>query len=434
MKCFRAPGLHHGRERVRLEGEAGRNDRSTFAPDIGCRGAMRRRVDRILIVDPVPSSRGDLAAVLSDPGRVLAIADGIPGALESIRRAPPALILVSRELGEEDGLTFLRQLRGSHPRIERVLVTERGNGAEIRRAITQADLAFVVRKPWHPESLRQTVHDFLAAGARDASRWRTLPASPPTDTDTATAAGLVRPLPVRADAAASWRAVRPLESLSRDLLTRLNSCERETEILRLLHVELAAVCPLSRWLWVGENPHRAMRISGPPPEGVDLVDTRLDTEQWNALQQIHDRLEGNPLDPLVRAGREQGESVVGITVLLGCHGRLRGLVWADRRAVDFLTPILRELQPGLQNALCRVRDTESRARAASWLARRVAEDLRGPAGALAHAVERLRREAEHSGNPSVWLEQLSAESRRVVEAVAHFERDLISERMHGVAS
>lgn len=422
MKCFRAQGLHDGREKVGLEGEAGKIDRSGSSTDFGSQGARRRGVDRILIVDPGRASRRTLSAALAGSDRALDTAEGTADALDSIRRWQPALIVVSRDLGAEDGLGFLRQLRSSHPRIERVLVMQRGNGADIRRAIAEAELAFVIRKPWHPESLRQTVSDVLAAGGRQPSSWTALP----VEVGLVAASGSI-PSVVR-------RSAPRLEPLSHALLTRLNSCERETEILRLLHVQLAPVGRLRRWLWVGEKPFRSIRISGQPATRVQVAESRLDAEEWSELERLRSRLDGNPLDRPGAAGSGLAEAVVGITVQLGSHGRLFGLAWADPHDVDRLILLLRELRPGLQNALHRVRDAESRALAARQLARRVSDDLRGPAAALAHAVDRLRREAERSGVSSVWLEQVSAESRRVVEVVAHFESELIAEPVQRVAS
>lgn len=422
MKCFRDQGLHDGREKVGLEGEAGKNDRSICSTEFGPRGASRRGVARILIVDPVPTSRRALAKVLAGSDRALATADGIVAALDSIRISEPALILVSRDLRGEDGLELLRRLQSSHPQIERVLVVEGESGGDIRRAIAEADLAFVVRKPWHPESLRQTVSDVLASGRRPQESWRTLPAG----------VGLARS--PRSTYFASGQSSGRIHSLSRALLTRLNSCERETEILRLLHVELGSVWGLRRWLWVGEKPFRSIRIGGQSPHRVEVAESRLDAAEWNELERLHRRFDGNPLDRSAAAGCGRGDAVLGMTVFLGTHGRLFGLAWADPRNVDLLIPLLGELQPGLRNALQRVLDAESRAQAARRLARRVSDDLRGPAGALAHAVDRLRREAERSGAPSVWLEQVSAESRRVVEAVAHFESELNMDSVHRVAS
>jgi len=357
---------------------------------------------------------------------MLATAAGTADAIASIGRALPDLILVSRDLGGADGLQLLCELRSRHPQIERVLVMERGSGAQVRRAIAEADLAFVVRRPWHPESLRQSVRDVLAGGRRPRGSWTVIP----------TEAGLVPP-PRPRPFGRLHGSTRHIDSLSRALLTRLNSCEHETEILRLLHVELAPVCRLRRWLWIGEKPFRSIRIAGRPPARVEVASTRLDAQEWNELQRLRCHLEGGPLGRPDSAVSVLGESVLGITLFLGSHGRLFGLTWADEddlHEIERLIPLLRELRPGLQNALARVREAETRDLEARELARRVSDDLRGPAGALVHAVDRLRREAQRSGMPSVWLEQVSAESRRVAEAVAHLENELIAEPVHRVAS
>ncbi len=405
-----------------MQGEAGKIDRSGCSTDFGSQGAKRRRVDRILIVDPVPASRRALAETLAGPDRAVATAGGIANAVDSIGRWQPALLFVDRDLGGEDGLEFLCRLRRSHPQIERVLVMDRASGSDVRRAIAGGDLAFVVRKPWHPESLRQTVSDVLAAGRSQSNSCSALPAN-------ARLAAAPEP-----DVSASWLSPRRIESVSQALLTRLNACESEPEILSLLDAELTAVWRLRRWLWVGEEPFRSIRIGGHPSAPAEMAESWFDAGEWNQLERLRRRAVDSLLDRSDASGVELGDSIVGMTVLLGPHGRLFGLAWVDRDDADRLIRSLRVLRPGLQNALRRVRDAESRAVAARQLARRVSEDLRGPAGALAHAVALLRREAERSGVPSVWLEQVSSESRRVVEAIAHCESELIGEPVHRVAS
>lgn len=91
-----------------------------------------------------------------------------------------------------------------------------------------------------------------------------------------------------------------------------------------------------------------------------------------------------------------------------------------------LVSMLRELQVGLQMAFGRICDAEARAVAAYEPARRVSEELRTPVGALTHAIDRLRGEAERAGLSTEWVDRASSESERVVRVVEHLNDEMFA--------
>jgi signal transduction histidine kinase len=77
----------------------------------------------------------------------------------------------------------------------------------------------------------------------------------------------------------------------------------------------------------------------------------------------------------------------------------------------------------------RIREAHQRAAAARDLARRVSEELRTPVGALSHAIDRLRGEAERAGISIEWMDRVSSESERVVRVVEHFEGEMLADQV-----
>ena len=103
------------------------------------------------------------------------------------------------------------------------------------------------------------------------------------------------------------------------------------------------------------------------------------------------------------------------------------MIWADRSRTASLVSMLRELQMGMQMAFRRIRLAEARALAARRLAKRVSEELRMPVGALTHAIDRLRGEAERVGMQTEWVDRVSSESERVVRVVEHLEGEILTD-------
>ncbi|HEB89395.1 MAG TPA: hypothetical protein ENI85_07475 [Deltaproteobacteria bacterium] len=102
------------------------------------------------------------------------------------------------------------------------------------------------------------------------------------------------------------------------------------------------------------------------------------------------------------------------------------LVWVERVRAFRLLAILRELQSALEMTFLRICQADERADAARRLATRVSEQLRTPVGALTHAVDQLRGEAERVGLPSEWVERVSSESERVARVVEHLRDEMLA--------
>lgn len=395
-----------------MNDEAGKICRAVTGEILGSRGTGSARLGRVLVVDPVVGSRLVLARALAQPDVVVAAATGIEDALGQLEKQPPVLILAALELGRSDGLSFLTTLRRTHPRIERALVTTRSGDDFFRRAIEQADLAFIVRSPWHGEALRRTIRELLVA-RRAPIEWKSIRLHGESS----------RPEEASTWISSSRSDLRRQQNVLQRLLTGLNSCERESQLIRLLHGELARHLGAISSLWVDEENDRAIRIPCPPAAAATVSSNSLEPEEIEALASVR-RMSGVArLDGASRRGdRDTAARIrIGLSLRAGSHAPLRCIFWsAASRSVE-LIGLLEDVENGLRHAFRRIRGSEARAAAARNLAHRVSEDLRMPMGRLAHAIDRLRREAERVGLPSEWMDDISSESRQVMQTVEHLE-------------
>ncbi len=328
-----------------LNGEAGRNLRPESARRFESRDVDRRTADlprvaravpHVLIVDAeVESSR----ALVDACGALEVHVEGVrsvPRALARLDESAVDLVIADERVGESCGLTFLAELRATHPACRRGLVTGLSGIAALANAVVRAELSLVLHKPWTKGELLTKVQ--AVVGAR--SRYR----------DWTRAAGFVGD-ESRADresrsAGSEAGLSREAERVVRGLLVGLHACESAREVGALIQSELEEAF------------------------GSDAVRSRGGT----------------------------------------------------------LGQVFRALQPGLQLTLQRIRAAERRARAASRLAETVSEELRTPIGALAHAVDRLRGEAEREGLSSESVERVCSESARMARAVAQVEGEIRTEQ------
>ena len=102
-----------------------------------------------------------------------------------------------------------------------------------------------------------------------------------------------------------------------------------------------------------------------------------------------------------------------------------GLISVDRVNARGLVSTLRDLEASVQRASARIRSASERAELARGLAERVSRELRTPMGALAHAIDRLRGEAERAGMSTEWVDRVACESERVARVVAYLEGELL---------
>ena len=381
------------------------------------RGDAARGAVRILVVDPVVGSRFALLQAASQPGFVVDASSDPEDALRQLESSRYALVIADEAVGPDGGVEFLARLQSSHPETCRALVSERDSLDFKRAAIARADLSFLLGKPFSAESLRRTLRELFAAGSEYASWARIEP-------------GRGETLGAATGDRASRATVPHHEILLRGLLAGLNSCESESEIFELLHSELTVPLGVTRWLWLDEQTGKAGRLSGDWAVETDITLDRLGADERTRLERAGRSLRVARLEPLSAQGGEV-ECCIGWALRFDARRALTGLVWSDLNHATALVSMLRGVQGGLQMAFQRIRDAERRAAAARALARRVSEELRMPVGALTHAIDRLRGEAERAGLSSEWVDRISSESERVARAVEHLEGEMLAAPRRG---
>ncbi len=158
----------------------------------------------------------------------------------------------------------------------------------------------------------------------------------------------------------------------------------------------------------------------------DLALARLSLDEQGALEQARRSIRVTRLDPIhSKSARVRSDATcVSLAIRDGGDRTATCLVWVDRNLVSGFVNMMQDLQTGLQMAMRRIRDAEARAVSARRLAHRVSEELKTPVGALTHAIDHLRGEAERLGLDSEWVERVTSESQRVVRAMQHVEDEL----------
>lgn len=383
---------------------------ATFAP----RRSSSREPARILIVDPVVGSRFALAKVVAQPGVLAETASSIDEARLRLARQPIALVLVDEDLGAGGhGLDFLIELRRTHPAVRRALVVARDVAPLRRGDLERAALAFLVTKPWDPADLRSAVRESIGAPI-DYAAWE-------------------HRLPVPAELRARPSHGEPgedvdrrIDVLARGLLTGLNSCESASEVFELLHAELAEALDSQRWLWVDEDQALASSIVGDWPLESGIRAETLPEHERALLEHARRSSRITRLDQrrTIASGERPETACIGFTVKDGGRRVITALVWVAGERCAAVLALLREIQSGLQLAFRRILEAEARATAARRLARRVSEELRTPVGALSHAIDRLRGEAERAGMSTEWVDRVSSESERLARVVERFEDEM----------
>ncbi len=370
----------------------------------------------ILILDPVLGSRFSLAQAVSEPDYVVKTAATIEQAIVHLEHEAIALVIVEEHLSEGNGIEFLVDVRDRFPETRRALVTESEGVSFIRDAIERAGLSFLLSKPWSPSALRQTLREVLG-GDPEFAGW---------------SGGL------RAEERSAHQEAllvdrpgsdRQHEILLRGLLAGLNSCEFETEVFELVHTELALPFHVSRWLWFDEQSRIATRIAGDWPVESNVSFAALTREEAGLVARARQSLRVTRLDEVSANAQADASRKMCLSLPIRDQGirTMTGLIFVDQNSAAQLVLVLRELQTGLEMAFHRIRMAKVRAIAARRLARRVSEELRTPVGALTHAIDRLRGEAERAGMPTEWVDRVSSESERVARAVEHLEGEMLTD-------
>jgi len=396
-----------------LNDEPGNIFREPSSRSFEKRGDQSDRAVCVLILDPILGSRFSLAQAVSHPNCIVKTASSVREASAFLEHGDIALIIADEQLLECDGVDFLVEVRGRFPATRRALVTGNDGVSFVRGAIERAGLCFLISKPWSPSSLRKTVREILGSGF-EFKGWTNLIVE-----DSSLSFEL-------ATAAPPLESSRENEILLRGLLAGLNSCEFESEVFELLHTELAIPFRVREWLWVDEERSVAARVAGDWPVERGLSLEQLESPVQELLVKARRSLRVTRLDEVetVTEGSEDRTMCLGLAIRDGGRRTRTCLIWADRHRLVSLVSMIRELQSGLQLVFRRIGLAVARTEAARRLAQHVSEELRTPVGALTHAVDRLRGEAERAGMPTEWVDRVSSESDRVARAVEHLEGEM----------
>ena len=391
--------------------QAGKNfqgdltDRSFERDDAG------RDAVKVLVVDPVLGSRFSLLRAASQPGFRVDACASASEAKDHLARNEYALVIADEHLVDAEGLDFLEEAQSLSPETARALVTSDTRLEGKRAAIERAALVFLLSKPWDMEGLRRTLRELFGTLGSFAG-W--------DHVDSLRAPG-------RDQGDAVTEQVGRRERVLRGVLAGLNSCCRESEVFELLHAELSQTFGRMRWLWVDEGSRIALRLAGDWAIDESIELDRLTVSEKGALHLARRNARISRLDGAQGADQavRDGEACIGLGLRVADHRLWTGLVWTDRGNAAELVQVLRESTGGLQLAVQRIREADARSQEARELARRVSEELRMPVGALTHAVDVLRGEAERAGLPVEWMERISSESERVARAVEHLEGEML---------
>ncbi|MBI4577339.1 MAG: response regulator [Planctomycetes bacterium] len=123
--------------------------------------------DPILIVDDDEDMREACARALARAGHKVEEAASGLAALERVRQAPPALLVVDLRLGAMDGVEVLEAARRGAPGLGAVIITGHP-GYESALAAGRVGAAAYLAKPFTPEALVAACERALSAAAREA--------------------------------------------------------------------------------------------------------------------------------------------------------------------------------------------------------------------------------------------------------------------------
>ena len=87
--------------------------------------------EQILFVDDDESIRESFALYLKTKGLVVATAKSAQEAMWMIENAPVSLVILDVELGNENGLDLLAQLKQTHPKLPVIMFTSHGEDVEM---------------------------------------------------------------------------------------------------------------------------------------------------------------------------------------------------------------------------------------------------------------------------------------------------------------
>jgi DNA-binding NtrC family response regulator len=114
---------------------------------------------RVLIVDDEPLVRWALAERLGADGFDVLQTQNADEACEHIT-AGVDVVLLDHRLVDIDGLSILRRLRATHPRLPVILVTASADG-DVTREATALGVHAILPKPFNLDSVARTIDEAL---------------------------------------------------------------------------------------------------------------------------------------------------------------------------------------------------------------------------------------------------------------------------------
>lgn len=124
------------------------------------RGMRRPKV--IFVVDDEEMLQRALARVLGDADYRVYYFDNPVEALAEIDKLRPALIISDNMMPRMTGFDFLRKVRAERPGIRTLMLTGGYIRDEMRASVAAGEIDYLLGKPWHHDTLLETVRILLA--------------------------------------------------------------------------------------------------------------------------------------------------------------------------------------------------------------------------------------------------------------------------------
>lgn len=128
---------------------------------------------RVLIVEDSPTQAAQIQFMVEDAGHAVQLASQGLEALESIRRAPPDMVVTDLEMPEMNGLQLVEAIRQDHPAIPVILMTAHGSEAIAALALRKGAASYVPKFNLETD-LNDTIATTLAVTQVDRHHHRAL--------------------------------------------------------------------------------------------------------------------------------------------------------------------------------------------------------------------------------------------------------------------
>ena len=128
----------------------------------------RKLTERTLVVDDDPLIRRSVERILTRAGYEVVTASNVAEAERYANRMPFEAALVDYDLATENGLTVLARLRDLQPSCLRILMTGHTDFPMVVEAVNRGEVLRVIRKPFEPTGLIQTIQDAFQSMKRMA--------------------------------------------------------------------------------------------------------------------------------------------------------------------------------------------------------------------------------------------------------------------------